>query len=158
MLPAYAACGISIHTLLAESDQGKRGTAKSARYISIHTLLAESDPCLVRHGVGVTISIHTLLAESDVLGAVTSPEVSRFLSTLSLRRATGPLSLDPVDIRNFYPHSPCGERRPPGTDDDRARKISIHTLLAESDDCVLRFGLFGSADFYPHSPCGERRQ
>ena len=39
------------------------------------------------------ISIHALLAESDVLGAVTSPEVIKFLSTLSLRRATLQLTI-----------------------------------------------------------------
>ena len=56
-----------------------------------------------------------------------------FLSTLSLRRATsttGILSFNPF---NFYPRSPCGER--PLTDDvsPGGKIISIHALLAESD-------------------------
>ena len=79
---------------------------------------------------------------------------SRFLSTLSLRRATLPgrlgcksfpflstLSLrratlgawKSCNVRgNFYPRSPCGERRSP------------------------RFGFCRSRYFYPRSPCGER--
>ena len=35
------------------------------------------------------ISIHALLAESDVLYVITVPSNNAFLSTLSLRRATG---------------------------------------------------------------------
>ena len=58
----------------------------------------------------------------------------KFLSTLSLRRATtttGILILYPLD---FYPRSPCGERP--------------NSLLTN---------VVSSADFYPRSPCGERR-
>ena len=56
----------------------------------------------------------------------------KFLSTLSLRRATTCYCSGSL-ICNFYPRSPCGERR------DYTRKgigrldISIHALLAESD-------------------------
>ena len=55
-----------------------------------------------------------------------------FLSTLSLRRAT--------------------DR---GGDSYRSAHISIHALLAESDnaDCAYLLGLL---HFYPRSPCGER--
>ena len=79
-----------------------------------------------------SISIHALLAESDLK---TPPQGSRsqiFLSTLSLRRATAQVlknSLGPVD---FYPRSPCGER-----------PSRLHKILADWD-------------FYPRSPCGER--
>ena len=57
----------------------------------------------------VKISIHALLAESD---RATRAESTRtgFLSTLSLRRATGRIN-----------------------DISRLMKISIHALLAESD-------------------------
>ena len=57
--------------------------------ISIHALLAESDqgadPCRQKRG----ISIHALLAESD--------------QTRHCKK---------LRISNFYPRSPCGERRP----------------------------------------------
>ena len=55
-----------------------------------------------------------------------------FLSTLSLRRATGP------ELGQLF--------RP---------LISIHALLAESDGkCAVSAAM--SNDFYPRSPCGER--
>ena len=79
---------ISIHALLAESDRAEPPTAGPAA-ISIHALLAESDNLSYYFRKYLfLISIHALLAESDVLGAVTSPAVIKFLSTLSLRRAT----------------------------------------------------------------------
>ena len=56
------------------------------------------------------ISIHALLAESDKGAEELAVDVIKFLSTLSLRRAT-----------------------PPGSTPGRATKISIHALLAESD-------------------------
>ena len=62
--------------------------------------------------VTACISIHALLAESD-----------------------HPQTTDHPHNTNFYPRSPCGERREDAND-------SRHTNL----------------DFYPRSPCGERRQ
>ena len=61
-------------------------------------------------------------------------EDSTFLSTLSLRRATrnGPREL--CRRSNFYPRSPCGERRVVHVAQDPSPgRISIHALLAESD-------------------------
>ena len=56
--------------------------------ISIHALLAESDYGALKHVHQTEISIHALLAESDRVG-VWDPDFSiKFLSTLSLRRAT----------------------------------------------------------------------
>ena len=57
------------------------------------------------------ISIHALLAESDA------------------RTKTPPRS-----ARNFYPRSPCGERRMPQQLRHQFWIISIHALLAESDN------------------------
>ena len=58
----------------------------------------------------------------------------RFLSTLSLRRATTPARMS-----------------------SRLEEISIHALLAESD---LNSSWISSIkkNFYPRSPCGERRK
>ena len=78
------------------------------------------------------ISIHALLAESDLFLVLAGLYLSRFLSTLSLRRATS------CSLRYW----------------SRA-KISIHALLAESDAVfVLQITFFDN--FYPRSPCGER--
>ena len=59
---------------------------------------------------------------------------ARFLSTLSLRRATRPPALINLIIR-----------------------ISIHALLAESDEEVFFQASIWDTYFYPRSPCGERR-
>ena len=100
------------------------------------------------------ISIHALLAESDIDAAV---EVAH--------------------IRNFYPRSPCGERRwslnqsltsglflstlslrratflPLHT--RQRTQISIHALLAESDK-IRQTPQRPAHHFYPRSPFGER--
>ena len=101
------------------------------------------------------ISIHALLAESDVMDTLILTNAMLFLSTLSLRRATTQSQIDarviPISIHallaesdhpdagrfqgagDFYPRSPCGERRD-----------------------FKRLGLLGWLNFYPRSPCGER--
>ena len=147
---------ISIHALLAESDLvllateiqfenfyprspcGERPHGRAAAgcgiHISIHALLAESDDAyLAALGKGVQISIHALLAESD--GASEGADIGDkvFLSTLSLRRATVNTSLALSALGDFYPRSPCGERR---------KKMELNRT---------------ARNFYPRSPCGERR-
>ena len=123
-----------------------------------------------------------------------------FLSTLSLRRATTGRQSPALGVPyfyprspcgerhllisqvytsvNFYPRSPCGERRVGPWPCGPARIISIHALLAESDQeyiirnvealiflstLSLRRATSGISailtnldDFYPRSPCGER--
>ena len=103
----------------------------------------------------------------------------RFLSTLSLRRATGAVRELQCILGNFYPRSPCGERlfsvvgfgwnnnihfypRSPCGERPIIQKItiltiaiSIHALLAESDRLwTILYSCPGN--FYPRSPCGER--
>ena len=147
------------------------------------------------------ISIHALLAESDRGWCFISAFPQTFLSTLSLRRATLPLARPGPCLCDFYPRSPCGERRKINgcvslystflstlslrratsscTSRERATlflstlslrratvglpglhavhaDISIHALLAESDQTHRRL-LASPFDFYPRSPCGERR-
>ena len=124
---------ISIHALLAESDGTSTDHHPTSILISIHALLAESDPrryyhrphlgyfyprspCGERRGTGacrrgtLRISIHALLAESDLRMPSTKSTLPVFLSTLSLRRATGQIERRGADPRHFYPRSPCGER------------------------------------------------
>ena len=170
-------CQISIHALLAESDD-VAPVVLVDWLISIHALLAESDekslkiayklfyfyprsPCGERRAwsasklAGMSISIHALLAESDLN-----------------------CSRKGLAMRYFYPRSPCGERPKSDTatafplsflstlslrratlrvlDGSKSSIISIHALLAESDiACAGRFKLV--YNFYPRSPCGERR-
>ena len=79
------------------------------------------------------ISIHALLAESDGIGLVFMWWGVRFLSTLSLRRATIFNDILRHLFNNFYPRSPCGERQNARPDIRQPYAISIHALLAESD-------------------------
>ena len=80
------------------------------------------------------ISIHALLAESDVLREPTTSRDNKFLSTLSLRRATYKTKHSTNPKNHFYPRSPCGER-----------------LMGP-----LIFSV--QPHFYPRSPCGERQR
>ena len=79
--------------------------------ISIHALLAESDQTKAFKVAALRISIHALLAESDQFKYVVQCRKVIFLSTLSLRRATIDTSKDVIKTTNFYPRSPCGERQ-----------------------------------------------
>ncbi len=79
------------------------------------------------------ISIHALLAESDRFHFEKTAIVEGFLSTLSLRRATPKGRREKQEAKNFYPRSPCGERRPIDSIAIPSIRISIHALLAESD-------------------------
>ena len=144
---------ISIHALLAESDQA--GIADvTQRLISIHALLAESDvgdtpPCC-----GCMISIHALLAESDNWPRVmVSPTLYFYPRSPCGERHGAGASRDPA--RDFYPRSPCGERQVVIPAPAIVIPISIHALLAESDDGMQSVA-FCYFDFYPRSPCGER--
>ena len=60
----------------------------SQNIISIHALLAESDQDKVSLPPAQKISIHALLAESDTWQRGSRVTYVEFLSTLSLRRAT----------------------------------------------------------------------
>ena len=73
-------------------------------------------PCGERHSGYLdtrqlcAISIHALLAESDAIDKWDKNDFYKFLSTLSLRRATRmPVAPQPSH-GYFYPRSPCGER------------------------------------------------
>ena len=146
---------ISIHALLAESDALK--TIKALfDTISIHALLAESDHSPPLQGCGYSIYFYPRSPCGERLR--TPQPASRsltFLSTLSLRRATGRLmhQLTRIGISihallaesdgNFITNelltalflSTLSLRR--ATKDTTARQqiadISIHALLAESD-------------------------
>ena len=145
---------ISIHALLAESDRRcfnalrsrsgflstlslRRATARRASRqqpagISIHALLAESDSQPNLPGKIIKISIHALLAESDKVSALCKTVPRDFYP----RSPCGerPKRFPPMcTINHFYPRSPCGERRWLRCWQLAARDISIHALLAESD-------------------------
>ena len=169
--------------------------------ISIHALLAESDNRDIANSERKKdISIHALLAESDKRRTYQQDEKQAFLSTLSLRRATrlrrlsaklGTISIHALLAesdrpmlcplhrqQHFYPRSPCGERLGQCFAHYITNNISIHALLAESDSLIYNNRCQGkrflstlslrratllqmlfrqsTQNFYPRSPCGER--
>ena len=169
--------GISIHALLAESDACLPACVVGAP-ISIHALLAESDygrpvdvqlvkyfyprsPCGERHNAncnyrsGRPISIHALLAESDTTVLTLIWEVIAISIHALLAESDSIIDIINNVIDNFYPRSPCGERRKirfvapdvssflstlslrratrKGQSSGAGIGISIHALLAESD-------------------------
>ena len=79
---------------------------------------------------------------------------SRFLSTLSLRRATTCCACYspalPISIHALLAESDIDEIQL-----EFNSLISIHALLAESD-VSMRIDTDNNFDFYPRSPCGER--
>ena len=137
---AYGAldgASISIHALLAESDVSlmfydtssliflstlslRRATLVNKLFEYIRADFYPRSPCGERHNINSSvntadqISIHALLAESDIVHALKLADLMLFLSTLSLRRATG-------SARGI----------------SSSRAISIHALLAESDHLLI---------------------
>ena len=151
---------------------------KISKQISIHALLAESDQARQLLGIlSITISIHALLAESDKLYINRTTKAVIFLSTLSLRRATPTLhnilELFPISIhallaesdvkimnalsglKNFYPRSPCGERLNAHLY-YHSRGLFLSTLSLRRATVGRLINHIKTYHFYPRSPCGER--
>ena len=103
-----------------------------------------------------TISIHALLAESDHNAHMSGTLRPAFLSTLSLRRATGYTAEYIERCEHFYPRSPCGERQ--------FYVVTIFLMFQFLSTLSLRRATTGKTGsrvltkyFYPRSPCGERQ-
>ena len=123
---------ISIHALLAESDN-RYGRPIDVQLVFLSTLsLRRATAPPAGRCIPHLISIHALLAESDNKRSKAQMRNFLFLSTLSLRRATISCARSASKLGDFYPRSPCGERR------------ALRQLQS-----ALRY-------FYPRSPCGER--
>ena len=147
---------ISIHALLAESDSLLNNCYHNGLYFYPRSPCGERHHYQERAEYEGRISIHALLAESDPATASAAQTTGKFLSTLSLRRATNQASAAAFHAKNFYPRSPCGERLGFQLAHADAVTISIHALLAESDLYVSHCFHHPSNYFYPRSPCGER--
>ncbi len=147
---------ISIHALLAESDRF-HAADMSVKRISIHALLAESDLAISAVLELVPISIHALLAESDA--RIIDPTYGRGgISIHALLAESGDTVVSMifrVIYEDFYPRSPCGERRYMSLA-DRQASLFLSTL----SPCGERLKKCGDGEphvnFYPRSPCGER--
>ena len=102
-------------------------------YISIHALLAESDFSLLCRILFRRYFYPRSPCGERRMYACSTAHTAKFLSTLSLRRATSSKIISSSIIAYFYPRSPCGER------------------LRQAFSCTARHTYF-----YPRSPCGER--
>ena len=125
--------------------------------ISIHALLAESDAPQPPQGESSIKFLSTLsLRRATRLPTALRTPHHRFLSTLSLRRATGKT---PANITlHFGFLSTLSLRRATARRASRQHPagISIHALLAESDNISANNHVGIRENFYPRSPCGER--
>ena len=151
----HQSCHISIHALLAESDPHCHQQTAYFFYFYPRSPCGERRDVIAVMTDAQSISIHALLAESDCPLMFWLFRHCRFLSTLSLRRATVKLFRQNyecfISIHALLAESDDARRALGFVDPD----ISIHALLAESD--YLGAGKSRNVcDFYPRSPCGER--
>ena len=162
----------------------RRATGCRRRFWRRYMHFYPRSPCGERHWPNIIradatlISIHALLAESVIRQGLQNRQDAPFLSTLSLRRATeskisawistiisihallAESDLHPMERlalhENFYPRSPCGERRkccsPPAAAQQFLSTLSLRRATWAA--AILPVGLL---NFYPRSPCGERR-
>ena len=136
---------ISIHALLAESDQSKNMKCR------IPLNFYPRSPCGERLVLAtcclpsVRISIHALLAESDMLYLFQKVSEQHFYPRSPCGERPCGTEQHRHSMGYFYPRSPCGERLlcdlPYGT----TRNISIHALLAESDIRPFTIKIFAHA-------------
>ena len=92
--------------------------------------------------------------ERPVCAVARSP-ASRFLSTLSLRRATNQPGKLTKLVGHFYPRSPCGERRGGHISQTRNEDFYPRSPCGERP-CRAKVSENRYRHFYPRSPCGER--
>ena len=155
---------ISIHALLAESDgDGFVYCDTDSVFLSTLSLRrATTSNVVIREST--YISIHALLAESDRGWCFISAFPQTFLSTLSLRRATLPLARPGPCLCDFYPRSPCGERRKiNGCVSLYSTFLSTLSLRRATSSCTSReratlflstLSLRRATGAYPGVPCG----
>ena len=158
---------ISIHALLAESDCAAAPCPHGRCYFYPRSPCGERRAYSLPSSTISTISIHALLAESDSGRGKDAARYPHFyprspcgerpqISARALRSwayfyPRSPCGERPLlrahrpPRRHFYPRSPCGERPVSSGRYPRISPISIHALLAESDETW----------FYPYDPTAK---
>ena len=128
---------ISIHALLAESDQG-------LPHLDIRALdFYPRSPCGERrrkqqvHELWLGFLSTLSLRRATICGR-SATTCARFLSTLSLRRATLNQSRRKDNLMDFYPRSPCGERRQKNTGSRRLGAQFLSTLSLRRATILFR--------------------
>ena len=144
------------HSMLSlRRATGGHAGASAACKISIHALLAESDcRCPIHEIIFQRISIHALLAESDHHHNRKDHPQQDFYPRSPCGERRKAISAI-VSGRNFYPRSPCGERQKPVNLRNRL-KAFLSTLSLRRATQLPLAAARAQANFYPRSPCGER--
>ena len=127
-----------------------------ARIISIHALLAESDQEYIIRNVEALIFLSTLSLRRATLSNNSRRFVCLHFYPRSPCGERHPPSQSRYADTNFYPRSPCGERPYSGTNCSGA-----NTYFYPRSPCGERLSSislsYNAENFYPRSPCGERR-
>ena len=122
--------------------------------VSIHALLAESDQPDSGANQKHDVSIHALLAESDGPRGGGGRRSHRFNPRPPCGERLFPMTPTALSCC-FNPRPPCGERPCPPWMTSCSLTVSIHALLAESDSNSIIPLPLGNG-FNPRPPCGER--
>ena len=147
---------ISIHALLAESDDSLTDDVSTGGNFYPRSPCGERLFLSCNYPFELFISIHALLAESDAPNRRPYHCNKKFLSTLSLRRATNMKMRVICTSINFYPRSPCGERRQKQHHQNRLNPFLSTLSLRRATICANNH-IRIRENFYPRSPCGERQ-
>ena len=147
---------ISIHALLAESDIFRSISATVRPYFYPRSPCGER-PFSLLAGLLVALYFYPRSPCGERRGLISLYSIcSKFLSTLSLRRATAIGRRGRAARDNFYPRSPCGERR-----GRRRRPGPRENYFYPRSPCGERPSKRATPArhpyFYPRSPCGERQ-
>ena len=147
---------ISIHALLAESDPATWRRRSAGIYFYPRSPCGERLLPFAWHLLFQKISIHALLAESDHDKYVIM-EATKVISIHALLAESDHLCVCVIElIQNFYPRSPCGERRSRHVIKTRAKNFYPRSPCGERRG-QLPTTQPPTMNFYPRSPCGERR-
>ena len=146
---------ISIHALLAESDDTSKDVIKTTTNFYPRSPCGERPALSQSSAKSTPISIHALLAESDPPKSILVHYTAKFLSTLSLRRATRSYNLCSYDPRFL---STLSLRRATVKDATaRSNAQFLSTLSLRRATVRMALWQILIKYFYPRSPCGERQ-
>ena len=155
LMPSHNPCTFLSTLSLRRATSSPRARKSSESYFYPRSPCGERLVIIPLENPWGYISIHALLAESDRTSNAHCVLDVIFLSTLSLRRATGCQRgsgrRSGISIHALLAESDCVTCTRCGI----AAPISIHALLAESDPAVADHAA-QYTNFYPRSPCGER--
>ena len=129
---------------------------KKLKFLS--TLSLRRATCFIVFLHFATLFLSTLSLRRATGAKIHDPGQILFLSTLSLRRATDCKQAAGCEVVDFYPRSPCGERRRYRVYHGRIHRQHFYPRSPCGERPPPFCGRnYVKNDFYPRSPCGERQ-